>query len=291
MAIYGYLLILLFAVLTRVESIFVKNYAKKYGDGGMLINAVIAFFACSFFVITDTGGFNFPSEMLPLGAINALLYASGFYFMFASMKIGPYGLTQLITGFSLLFSVTYGIFFLGEPTTPLTYIGISLILTATVLINCNGKKNDECEQNKISLRWAIYLFINVCANGFIIILTKMQQIQFNNECSNEFQIISTGGAFLILAIIGIIADRKKIKSIMKIGILYGVGAGLCNGAKNFVQIAALLFLPVSVISPTNSGLGLLTAFLVSIFLYKEKYSILQKIGVACSVGAVVLLAI
>ena len=61
----GYLLILLFTILNLGESITVKEYAKRHGSGGMLMNAVIALFSALFFLVTDKGGFYVPGGMLP----------------------------------------------------------------------------------------------------------------------------------------------------------------------------------------------------------------------------------
>ena len=284
----GYLLIILYTFLNLGESIVVKSYARRHGDGGMLMNAVISFFACAFFAITDSGGFYVPAEMIPLAVINAFLYAAGFYLTYVAFRIGPYGLTRLISSFSLMFSIFYGIFFLGEQTSAFTYIGLALIIAAMVLVNYSAKGK---ETEKPSLKWLVCIAVSVVANGFIAILTRMQQIQFNNLCSNEFQMISTAGAFLLLAVIGLITDREKLGKIGGHGILYGVGAGLFNGAKNFVTLAIYLFLPLSVISPTKTGLGMIVAYLTSVLFYKERYSLPQKIGVLAGTVAIVILAI
>ena len=94
-------------------------HAKRYGNGGMLMNAVIALFATLFFLISDfikpeTRGITIPDGMLPLALINACLFAAGFYFAFLAFKVGPYGLTRLVASFSLLFTIFYGILFLHE---------------------------------------------------------------------------------------------------------------------------------------------------------------------------------
>ena len=291
----GYLLILVFTVLNLGESMVVKAYAKRFGSGGMLMNAVIALFATVFFLISDfikpeTRGFYVPSAMLPLALINCCLFAAGFYFAFLAFKIGPYGLTRLISSFSLLFSIFYGIFFLHEETDALTYIGIAMILCAMVMINCKKSAKDE-EENGISLKWLIYLMISVVSNGFIAILTRMQQIRFEDACSNEFQIISIGGSFLVLTVLGLIIDRDKLGAVAKNGLLYGAAAGLCNGGKNFVALAVYLCLPLSTVSPVKTGVGMIGAFLVAVLFYKEKYTTLQKLGVLLGVVAVVLLAL
>ena len=104
MEIIGYLLILVYAVLNIGESVVVKLYANRYKSGGMIMNALIALFAFVFFLVTDivsTDGFYFPAEMIPLGLINSALYAIGFYSMFLALRVGPYGLSRLISSFSL----------------------------------------------------------------------------------------------------------------------------------------------------------------------------------------------
>ena len=293
----GYLLILVFTLLNLGESMLVKAYAKRFGSGGMLMNAVIALFAALFFLVSDflkpeTRGLYFPAEMLPLALINCCLFAAGFYFAFLAFKVGPYGLTRLITSFSLLFTIFYGIFFLDEETTALTYIGIAMILAAMFLINYKPKaKADANEENGVSLKWLVYLLITVFSNGFIGILTRMQQIRFENACSNEFQIISIGGSFVALAVFGLIIDRDKLRGVVKNGLLYGLGAGICNGGKNFVTLVIYLCLPLSTVSPVKTGVGMISAFLVAILFYKEKYTTLQKIGVLLGAGAVILLAL
>ena len=298
----GYLLILVFTVLNLGESMLVKAYAKRFGVGGMLMNAVISLFAALFFLGSDfispeTRGLYVPLEMLPLALLNCCLFASGFYFTFLAFKIGPYGLTRLIASFSLLFSIFYGILFLHEETTALTYIGIAMIFSAMFMLNYNPRAKREGngatvqEENGVSLKWLVFLLISVFSNGFITILTKLQQIRFENTCSNEFQIISIGGSFVLLSVLGLIIDRDKLSSVAKNGLLYGLGAGICNGAKNFVALAIYLCLPLSTVSPVKTGVGMISAFLVAVLFYKEKYSTPQKLGVLLGAVAVVLLAL
>ena len=119
----------------------------------------------------------------------------------------------------------------------------------------------------------------------------MQQIRFNHTCSNEFQIISIGGSFVLLTVLGLILDRKKLPYIIKHGVPYGIGAGICNGAKNFVTLILYTLLPLTVISPMNTGLGMLSAFLMAFLFYKEKYTRRQLVGVVLGVVAVILLAL
>ena len=283
----GYLLIIVYTLLNLGESVFVRTYAKKHGSGGMLMNAIVALFATLFFVVTDADGFHAPAEMIPLAILNAFLFGAGFYCTFAAYKCGPYGLTRLIGNFSLIFTIFYGIFFLNEQPKIATYIGIVMIFAAMVLINYKKKGEDEMG---ISLKWFILVMISMVANGFIGVFTRMQQIRFNDTCSSEFQIISIGGSFVLLALIGLILDRDKLPYVLKHGSIYGVGAGIFNGAKNFLTLVIYTLLPLSIVSPMKTGLGMLATFALALCIYKEKYAKKQIIGVILGVVAVILLA-
>ena len=285
----GYILIVVFTLLNLGESIAVRTYAKRHGSGGMLMNAIVALFAALFFLVTDTGGFYAPIEMIPLAVINACLFGAGFYFTFISYRIGPFGLTRLLSSFSLLFSIFYGIFSLGETPNALTYIGIVAIFAAMVLINYKKKGDDD--EKGVSLKWFICIMTSVIANGFIAILTRMQQIRFNDACSNEFQFISIGGSFLILAILGVIIDRDKLPYILKHGSLYGLVGGVFNGAKNFLTLIIYTLLPLSILSPMKTGLNMIATFAMALLYYKERYTKRQIVGVCLGVVAVLLLAI
>ena len=288
----GYLLIFLYSLSGVLESVIVRLYGKRRSEGGMMMNAVVSLFAVAFFALTDQGGFNVPVEMIPLAVINAILYAVGFYLTFLAFKIGPYGLTRLILNFALMMPIAYGIFFINEPTTPLTYIGIVMILVAMPLINY-AKRDDTAEDDssKPSVKWLIYILISTVANGFISILTRMQQIRFENSCSNEFQMISIGGSFVILAIISLITEKETLKNSIKSDLIYGAGAGLFVGAKNIIILFIYLFLPISVVSPMNAGVSMALSFIVSLLVYRERYSARQMIGVLLGVAAIVILAL
>lgn len=285
----GYLLILAHTLLHLGEGVCVRSYAKNHGSGGMLMNAIIALFASLFFLLTDRDGFHAPAEMIPLAMINAVLFGAGFYFTFLAFKCGPFGLTKLISSFSLLFAIFYGIFFLEEQPSATTFIGIAAIFAAVVLINHKG--GDNTAEGSVSVKWMIYILISTVSNGFIAILTRMQQIKFNDTCSNEFQFISIFGSFLLLAVMGLISDRGKLPYILRYGSLYGLVAGICNGAKNLLTLVIYTLLPLSVVSPLKTGFGMVATFVMALLYYKEKYSKRQMIGVCVGVSAVILLAI
>ena len=289
MELIGYLLILVFLFTNLLEGIVVKRYAARHQSGGMMMNGVICFFACIFFLLTDTDGFSMPLELLPYGIASMLCYAAGFYSMFLAYKYGPFGLTALLAKLSLFFPVLYGIFVLKEETKWLTCVGFVVMIVSTILLTYD--KKEKTPEKAFSIKWLIAVTVTVVSNGCISILTKIQQVRFDNAVSNEFLVLSLGGATVFLLGCGLITEREKVSTFLKSGIGYGAAAGLLNGAKNLTTIFIYLFLPLSIVSPVKSCLGTILTFLVATLFYKEKYTTTQKIGVLLGAIAVVAFAL
>lgn len=290
----GYLLCFVVVFINLFEGIIVKNHTKKHGNGGMLVNALTSFFALIFFVIAEaTEGaegsiFTFPKELTPYALVSVLMYIVGFYFTYAAYKIGPFGLTKLIASFSLLFPIIFGLFFLDEGATVFTYIGILLMFASMFAINLKKKGVGEEDKN-FSFKWLIFILISAAANGMISVLTRMQQIKFNDTCSNEFMIISLAGCCISLFLMGFIKEKKNSLNVLRQCAVAGVFTGVLNGLKNFTTILIYLYIPISIASPFKAGAGIVVTFLASMFLYKEKYSKVQLLGVILGTLSIILL--
>ena len=282
----GMLLVILGLVVNQAEGVLVKSYGKKHKNGGMFFNAIICLFAMIYFFITDENGLSFPKEIIIYGLINSFMYAAGFYLMYLALEIGSFGLTRLFTSLGVIIYTFYGILFLGESATIMTYLALVLILISLILMNC--KKEGE-EGQSISLRWVIYILLTIAANAVIVILGRIQFGMFGDEYNNEFLIISLGGAVIYLMVLSLIFERKSIVSTLKHGLLYGAGAGIFNGIKNLLTLVVYKYLPISFTSPVNSGLGMALSFFVSVLVYKEKFTGRQIVSVVLGVAAVVLM--
>ena len=117
----------------------------------------------------------------------------------------------------------------------------------------------------------------------------MQFGVFGNEYNNEFLIISFSGASIYLLIMCLFFERDSVKTTVKYGLLCGAGAGILNGINNLLTLITYKYLPISFTAPVKSGLGMALSFLVSVLLYKERFSRRQLISVVIGVVAVVLM--
>ncbi len=283
----GMLLVISGVIVHQFEAVTVKHYGKKYGKGGMFFNAFICLFAMIYFFATDKGGMQFPKGIWMYGIINSFMYATGFYAAYVAYKIGSFGLTRLLTSFGVIISAFYGIIFLKEPTTLFTYIALIMIFISIFLMNCQEQDNTSKQKN--SFKWIIYVLLVVISNAAITIIGRMQHGIYGDAYKNEFLIISLAGAAISLFIFGAIFERNSFKATIKHGLLYGAGAGIFNGINNLLILVTYNYLPISFTAPVKSGLGIVISFLVSVFLYKERFRKRQLISAGIGILAVVLM--
>ncbi len=284
----GILLICINQAAHQLEGMLVRRYGKKHGAGGLFFNAIICLFAMIFFIFSDRDGLHFSGELFLYGLVSALMFAAGFYSMYLALQLGSYAISRLISSFSGIFAIGYGLLVLKEEASLLTWIALVLVFASMFLMNYHPSR-EESEKKPFSVKWLICVLVSLFSNGMIAILSRMQQIRFDNACDNEFMTLSLGGAAAALLLIGFINERGRLKSVLKYGLLYGGAAGLMNGAANLANLATYLFMPISLATPIRTGLGIVTSFVLSIILYKEKFTRRQLISALIGVLALVLL--
>ena len=285
----GLLLIVASIFAHQIEAMTVKRYGDKKGAGGMFFNSFLCFFAVIYFVISDKGGFDFYKGIWIYAIINSVMFATGFYTMYIALREGPFGLSRLITSFTGIVSIIYGVAFLKEPFGVVQ--GICTVLIFVSIFLMRYQKQEEGESKKFSLKWIISIVLTFASNAAIGILGKIQQVKFDNVYKNEYLIITFLGSALWLFILGLIYERKSLKPTVKTGLLYGLVAGLCNGVANWLALVTNEFLNISISSPLKSGLSMVITFVVALLFYKEKFSVRQYAGVGIGVVAIVLMSL
>lgn len=276
------LLIVASCATSLVEGILIKKYNAKHDKGGFIFTAMVSLFSMLFFVITDTGGFDFRLEMLPYGIVSGILYCVASLLTFIALGCGPFAISMLILSYSGVFSIGYGLFFLKESVTPFKIAGIILILVS-IFLNRTKKKEEE---KRASLKWLICIGVSAVGNGMFGVVQRMQQIRFENKVTNEFMIVTLGFSAITLFVIGLIKDGKDAPYILKNGAPYSSVAGVSNGLTNFLSLAINMLIAISIAAPIKSGAKIIFTFIVSKVLFKEKF--LKRQVAAVLVGAVAL---
>ncbi len=189
---------------------------------------------------------------------------------------------------ALVIPVIFAVIYYGDSLSVLKVIGIFLALAGILLSTLKPKTLDQ-KFHKSDLLFPLILFIG---SGCIDTYVKYVE-EFLLSSSADKQLFASATfttAFLIGAIVMIINKKKRVISAKNLL------AGTVLGTVNFGSIYFLLEafgqsnLESSVIFPFNNvGVVLLTAQL-SYFLFKERFSPMNLIGIALSVVSVVLIA-
>lgn len=283
----GMLVVLGGLMTQQLETIIVKEYGSRHGQGGMFFNAILCLSATVYYVVTDTGGFSLPSGVLLYGLINSALHAVGFYSAYAAYRLGSFGLTRLFSSFDSIIPILFGILVLREPASPLMLAAVALVFVSVFLMQY--RKDSGEETHSLSFPWIVSVALVVLSNGLISIIAKLQHNAFSDAYKNEFLIVTFAGSALWLVLMGVILERDSFRSTIRHGLLYGFGAGVFNGIANVLILVSYNFFPLSFLSPVRTGLGMAIGFLVSMLLYRERFSRRQMAGVILGIASVILM--
>lgn len=284
-------LILLSGMTGLIEGLLIKKYNAKHKKGGFLFTGIVSLFSMLFFVgrvLVEGDGFCFPNGIFTYAVISGIFFCAASLLTYVALGCGPFVISMLILSYSGVFSIVYGLVFLGEWQTasPLTYIGLSLVMLSLFLTR--GASTGE-EGKRASLKWGVCIGLSLVGSGMFGVLNRMQQIAFDDRCSNEYMIITLAISALVLLSVGVVRDGKDMLYILRHGGLYAAASGLSNGATNMMGLMINTMMPLSLSSPIRAGVKIIFSFLLSKMIFKDHFLVRQVIGVAVGAIALILL--
>lgn len=280
-----FLLLIIFGL--SFQHISCKAYNEKSNGAIFTFLALVPLFAIAFFIIPLKGNFEFNPTALLFSTGFAVMYAMGVLGSLLAIMTGPLSLSSLIAAYSLIIPAGYGLIFLKEPVSVFLIVGILLLLVSLFLINMEKKG----EEKKITLKWAFYALLTFIGNGGCSTVQKMQPLYCDGKYKNEFMVMAYAIAVVLLLIPVIVKERKDFFKNLKRACPYALVYGVSNGMVNFLVILLSTMMAASVMFPLISAGGIVLTVLVSIFIYKEKLSREQIMGVILGVGAIIALNI
>ena len=268
-----------------VQDVAKKSYCRRVTDGVYSFSAAAAGMSMVFFLLFTGGSFSFTAQILPYSIVFAVTYSTAVIFSLLAVSTGPLALTALVVSCSLLLPTVYGLVFLNEPVSAFLFIGVVCLLGALILINLEKKG----EPRQITPKWLLYVFLAFAGNGVCTITQKVQQMGDAAAYKNEFMLLglALSSAFLFAA--AFLRERRGIWKHLKSGLPWYSIFGGANGVVNLCVLILAKDMPASVMFPVISAGSIVVTFFVSIFLYKERLSVWQTVGVALGALSVVFL--
>lgn len=279
------LILLIIIACSTSQKMAVKAYYKRTNSQGTFTLTTLFTIAASlFFVIAAGGKLYFDPALIPWAAVLAISYGASTLFNFLAISCGSLTLTSLVLAYSMVLPTLFGIVFLDEPISPWLFLGITLLLISLLLINYKPDKI------KITVRWAIYVGISFFCNACSTITQKMQQVEFDGAYKSEFMILGLVMMGLFLCILVFIYERKHLAFCLKKGGMFGLTYGVFNGAVNMLVMILSALMPISVMFPSISAGNIIATTAVSYFIYKERLSRNQILGVILGICAIISLS-
>lgn len=277
-----YITLLMFG--TAGQSIAQKNYNAKMRGAGVFIFLVLSTLSASlFFLITNGFSLTFSAKLLPYTLTYAISGAFTGVCVFLAVCTGPLSLTSLITSYSLIIPTFYGLIFLGEKVGIPFWIGFALLAVSLFLIN------SPSAETKISFKWIVFVSLNFIGNGLCALVQTKQQRDFNGELGNDMMISALLVEAVLIFITAIIADRKSIGEGLKKGPHFMVMCGVSNALANFMLLLLIPRMLAAVLFPVISAGQIITSWVVSRFIYRERLSASQNIALVLGTASIVLM--
>ena len=289
----AYFLLLLCIASVSAQSPLKKLYQRKSDKGVLLFSALTALVAALFFGggALFSGNMGFEIGALPYSVAFGACYAVCIITQMLALGCGSLALTSLFGSYSLIFPTVYGLLFRDASVYLTQVIGVVLLLGSLYLTNMRpGAKSEGEPKVAFSWKWLILATLMAVSNGGCTIIQQEQQLKFNGAYKNEFMFIALMIAVVACVAFAFVRERRDFAVVLRHGTFPAVLVGVCNGAANLlVMIIAGVMSPVFVFFPISSAGGLLISYLISVFIFKESFGKMQKLGIVIGMIALVFL--
>lgn len=255
----------------------------------IFINYIVAFILGFTFAERDFSVIEIPNQPWFLGALFlGALFVSIFFVMAMTAQKNGVSVASVAGKMSVVIPVFFGVFLYNESVTVLKIVGIVIALIAVYLASV---KEDKIATEKAGLLFPVLLFL-----GSGTIDTTLKYVETNFVDKADVSIFS-GSLFAIAAFFaGIILIIKAIRKREEFGIKNCI-AGLILGVPNYFSIVFLIkalqtegFESSTLFTINNVGIVIVST-LVGILVFKEQFSIKNKLGVALAILGIIIVAL
>lgn len=220
----------------------------------------------------------------------AVFYLVGMISDYKALSSGPLALTSVICSYAIVIPCFYGLIFLNESFGFVRIAGIIMLLVSMLLINKKEENKKTADK-----KWPFYVCVSFVCNGGMLVINKMHQTYFPDQYQNELVAFALAAAFIVFLVIMIanalknrienLEDREKTA----VKPIYAFFAGLCVAAMQYVCLFVAARVDAMIMFPLDAIYGTLFSVLASWFMFKEKFTVLQIVGICIGVLSVILL--
>lgn len=268
-----------------------KHFTIRFTDSALernIYNAVLSV-AASIVLFLWGGAGHVSLFTIALGIAFGIATALQQISTLKAMESGPWSYTTLITSLSMLIPTLSGVLVFNEQLHWAQVVGIFLMCICFVL-SIDFKVGNK----KASLQWFLYCMAGFAFTGAIGVMQKLHQNSEYKSELNAFLIISFIVSFLYSCISAMLIIRKernlgKPELTKFVWIAAMVAGGGCLAVNNKLNLYLSGVMDSAVFFPLVNGGGLVLTVVTALFVFKERLTVKQWIGVAVGIVAVIFL--
>ena len=270
-----------------LQSIFKKKMNERCNSCEFSLSTLIACFALAYFLIFSEK-FVFDSRIIPYCIAFSVCYAMASVTCVLALNCGSLALTDLMLVYSTVIPLGYSLIFCGETLGFLQIIGVAFLCVSFFFTYF---KSGGSKKQKISIKWIIYAALMFLSNGMCSVIQQLQQRVFGASLDDTFMIISLIMVVVLLGISALVREGKKFLVAIRGGFLLCGLCGACNGVMNYFALLCLLVVPEAVYYPLTTAGSMLLTYLLSMVIFKERFTKRQVFGFALCVLSMIFINI
>ncbi len=286
----------LYLAMSMVFSATITIGGKLYNNKNRGLENVSKFYSMLVPVFSTLGwlvillfDFSFDARVLPYSLMYGITYSCFTIGVFGALGAGSTSLTALVKQIALVGVSVWGFIFWDTPFTPISLVGIVLIVVSLML--CLLTKEEKADSANI-LKWLFFAALITFGNAGCSIVQRYQQMAFDYQHKNVFMFF---GVFFSSIVCAIFALREKKTNWAIAFKTSWFGPALSGFSSAIANVFMLLMIkddmsPV-IMYPGMAVGGLMITTLISIFCFHEKLRPVQWCGLAIGAVALVLLNI
>ena len=197
-----YILYFLILLSSATQAAATKFY-NKCSDSSTVFNAIRTASALVLFALTAAFGFTFHFPTLLFGLLYGASLCLSMHTGFLALCLGPMALTSMLTSFSVVIPLLFGIAVWKETLGGFKIAALALLVFTILMINADKLKKGAKAEGGYAI-WLFFVFLTFAANGFCSVIQKQHQILYPESYSREFMFFAMLVCSIVFSSISII---------------------------------------------------------------------------------------
>lgn len=271
------------AALNLLGTFFNRKNASRPNAGGVY-NILVACSAAVTWAVVFAANPTLEPAVLLYSAAYGIGFTMAIGGLIGALKHGPVPLTAFAKQLSLICVSLWGFLFWRVRITPLTVVGLVLLLLSLYLCFLAGNE----KANRPSPKWFLYVGMLIVGNAGCSIIQKYEQMAFAGRHGGAMMFFASLFSLLLCLFLFLKNPTPRWRDVLRDSWYYPAAAGLSSALMNlFVILLASTALSPSVIYPGQATGGFILTTLISLCFLREKIS--RRVGLGLAIGAAALI--